>query len=108
MSDFTDFNTHTITVETLTGSGGMGDTFAASRTVEGVQVDDARKLVRDMSAREVVCETTIFDDDTTRAGIYTPGSKVTLPSGRVAAVISVKTLDALGVDLPAHVEVNLT
>jgi hypothetical protein len=108
MSAFADFNAATVTVETRTGSGGMGDTWATPVSVEDVQVDDARRLVRGADAAQTISETTVFDDDSTRADIYTTGSKVLLPSGRTSTVIVCKVLDALDADLPAHLEVSLT
>jgi len=108
MSEFVEFNAAAITVTTRTGSGGMGDTYAAPVTVAGVQVDDARRLVRGADAAQTVSETTVFDDDFTHAPLYAPGSKVLLPSGRTSTVIICKYLDALDADLPAHLEVALT
>lgn len=111
MSDLDDFMVHTVTVRTLLGSGGMGQTWAPPAVLAppaGVFVDDKRRLVRGPDAAEVVSETTVYDADVARAGLWAPGSRADLPSGRTATVIiaAVRTSGAL--ELPDHVEVALT
>ena len=106
MSDLADFWVHTVTVRTLTGSGGMGDTYAASTQLVGF-VDDKRRLVRAPDATQVISESTYFGP-VENAAALTPGSEVTLPSGRVATVITAAARTAPGLDLPEHVEAALT
>lgn len=108
MSDFAEFNTETVVVETYNGGGGMGSAYDPGVTYDAVQVDETRKLVKDEVGDTVVSEASIYDDDLTHEARYRPRSRVTLPSGRQASVISVKALGPLGVELPAHLEVNLT
>lgn len=109
--DLVDFYVHSITVQTLTGSGGMGDTYAAPVTLTppdtGVFVDDKRKLVRSSSGAEVISETTIYGRPYLIA-VLLEGSLVTLPSGRVATVITTGARDSAGLNLPDHVEAALT
>lgn len=82
------FTPHEVTIRALTGSGGMGDTFAAPVTVPAFVVDE-QALVRDASGAEVVSSTQAhvgFD------AIAPPGSLVTVWPGvageREATVIS--------------------
>lgn len=108
MSELADFATDEVTVRTLLGTGGAGKTWAAPVT-HAVFVDEARHLVRGPDAREVVSEATVYDLDATHVPAYRLGSEVTLPSGRVAVVLAVRSYSAHGaLDLPAHVEVSLT
>lgn len=106
MTDLVDFWVHTITVRTLTGTGGMGDTYAAPTQLVGF-VDDKRRLVRAADATQVVSEATYYGP-VEQAAALTPGSEVTLPSGRVATVITAAVRTAPGLDLPEHVEAVLT
>lgn len=110
--DLDDFYVHTITVQTRTGSGSYGDVFAAPVTLSpatdtGVFADDKRKLVRSSTGAEVISETTIYGR-TTAAEVLLEGSLVTLPSGRVATVITTALLDSGGMDLPDHTAATLT
>jgi hypothetical protein len=110
--DLEDFYVHTVTVQTLLGSGGMGSSYAellilSPDTDNGVFADDKRKLVRSASGAEVVSETTVFGRPSL-ATILTEGSLVTLPSGRVATVIIASTLTAGDLDLPDHHVAALT
>jgi len=113
MSDeLTDFYVHTITVQTLTGSGGMGDTYADPVTLSpdtdtGVFVDDKRKLVRSSSGEQVISETTIYGRPNLIA-VLLEESLVTLPTGRVATVITTGARDSGALDLPDHVEAACT
>lgn len=111
-NDFAEFMVHTITVRALTGSGGMGDTYAdpvtfSPGTGDAVMVDDHRRLVRSASGSEVTSESTIYDTDLAHAPMYAPGSEVTLPSGRVATVITTAVRDSGGL-LPDHLEAACT
>ena len=96
---------HTISVETQTGEGAQGDTYAAAVTRK-VFVDEQRQLVRGTSGAEVVSEATVFDV-LSAEGIYAPASRVTLPSGRVTSVLTAKRRDDGGLGAPSHVEVTL-
>ena len=102
--DLTDFWMHTVSVVTLTGSGGMGDAYAPSVDL-ACFIDDKRRLVRSASGAEVVSETTVYAPAGT---VILEGSLVTLPSGRVATVLTVAMRDSGPLALPDHVEANLT
>lgn len=107
MSELADFMVHTVTVATLTGSGGMGQTFADPVDVVCF-VDDQRRLVRDTHGAEIVSESTVLDVDLAHAPTWVPGSLVTLPSGRQATVITAAVRTSGDLDLPDHIEVSLT
>jgi hypothetical protein len=110
-SELDEFMVHAVTVRTRLGAGGMGTSWAAPATFTpptGVFVDDKRRLVRGADAAQVVSEATLFDVDVDRASAYTPGTEVTLPSGRVATVITVAARTSGPLELPDHVEVTLT
>lgn len=113
MSDLADFMVHTVTVRTLTGTGGMGPVLAEPVTLHpavdgGVFVDDKRRLVRAADASQVVSESTLYDVAVDRAALYQPGSEIDLPSGRTAIVITTAVRTSGGLDLPDHVEAALT
>lgn len=99
---------HTITGEPYTGSGAYGDVFGAPVTITPCVVDDTRRRVRaqtqDAAGTEVLSSTTVFCPSATS---QPPGSRITLPSGRVTRVLAVSVLDAMGWDLPDHIELNL-
>jgi hypothetical protein len=112
MSELDEFYVHTISVQTLIGSGAYGDVFADPVTLSpdtdtGVFVDDKRRLVRSASGEETVSETTLFGRPAL-AAVIVAESLVTLPSGRVATVITTSALDSGAMDLPDHFEANLT
>lgn len=106
--DLDGFAEHAVTVRTATGTGGMGSTWADPAPVSPVLVDEKRRLVRGPDAAQVVSDATLYDEHLDRASLYTPGSLVTLPSGRDAAVIAVAVHTSGGLDLGDHVEVSLT
>lgn len=112
MDDLEDFYQHTVTVQTLLGSGGMGDVYAAPLTLSptdttGVFVEDKRRLVRSADGSEVISESTIYGR-WVLGPVLAVGSLVTLPSGRTATVITTARYAAGVLDLPDHVEAALT
>lgn len=52
------FYPHVVSIRDLSGSGGMGDAYAAPRTV-AAEVLDEQTLVRDADGREVVSSTRV-------------------------------------------------
>jgi hypothetical protein len=52
------FYPHSVSIRNLTGSGGMGTTYGAPRTV-AAEVLDEQTLVRDADGREVVSSTRV-------------------------------------------------
>lgn len=107
MGELADFMVHEITVRTLTGSGGMGKTYAAPYTFNAWVVEK-RQLVTGPGAEQIISDATIGDDEVGRANVYAPGSLVVLPSGRQAEVISCTKATSGGLGLPDHLEVFLT
>jgi len=105
MSGIEEFYVHTATVETHTGAGAFGDTYASPQTI-ACYADDSRKLVRASDGEQVVSETTLYTY-TTYAGLFTPETKVTV-GGRTALVVKVNTNDSGSLGLPDHVAVSLT
>lgn len=103
--ELADFWVHEVAVETFRGSGGMGDVYDPPALLTCF-VDDKERLVRSSDATEVVSSTTVYAPAGTTS--LTVGSKVTLPSGRVAVVLQVGVRDSGALELPDHVEAALT
>lgn len=99
------FFVHSVSVETLQGSGAYGDAYAAATTVPCF-VDDGTHLTRNKTGEEVVSSTTVFAPSAYE-GALTVDSRVTV-NGRVAYVIAVNGRDSGPLGLPDHVEVHLT
>jgi len=80
---------HTVTVEPLLGSGGMGEVWGTPVPDVPAMVEEGATLVRDTSAAEVVSSARVH---CSWAVVAPPGSKVTLWEGtakeRTAAVIT--------------------
>lgn len=101
-----------VSVETRTGSGAYGDTFATPTTVV-CSISEKTQLVRDQSAAEVASSTTLYaplsasPDSTPTSGQFAPGSRVTV-HGRVAYVISAARQDSQGPARIHHTAVYLT
>jgi hypothetical protein len=70
-------------------------------------VDDQTHLVRNGVGEEVVSQSVIYMPIES-ASLFDSDSKVTLPSGREARVITVNANDSGSLPLPDHVEVHLT
>ncbi len=104
--DLDDFYVHDVTVRTLVGTGAYGDVHADPITV-ACFADDSRRLVRSADGQQVVSETTLYGPPA-RKLVWTPGSLVTLPSGRQATVITCAVRDSGDLDLPDHVAAALT
>lgn len=98
----------TITGEAYEGSGAYGGVYATAAEVTPCVVQNTRRRVRsqtaDAAGGEVTSETTVWCPPGT---VLPPGSRVTLPSGRVTRVIVASELTAQGWDLPEHVELAL-
>jgi hypothetical protein len=99
------FFVHTVSVETFTGSGAFGESFAPPVTVT-CYADDGNHLTRNKVGEEVVSQTIVFAP-LQSAPSFTVDSRVTV-NGRVATVISVSSREAGWLGVPAHVEVHLT
>lgn len=100
------FLVHTVTVEALQGATAHGPTWASSQSVTG-WLDDQTHLVRNGKDEEVVAQS-VFYAPIASASLFTEDSRVTLPSGRKARVITTNANDSGALPLPDHVEVHLT
>lgn len=99
------FYVHTVSVETLSGSGPYGDVYLPATTIPCF-VDDSARLVRNKSGDEVTSSTTIYADPE-YALVFAPDSRVTV-NGRTAYIITTNSLNGGPLGLPDHVEVHLT
>lgn len=104
MDDLADFWVHTVTVVPFTGEGPYGAVHGPGVTVVG-WCEDTVRVVRRPDGVEATSSTTLRAP----AGTSIPArSLVTLPSGRVAEVLTVAVHDSAALGLPDHVEVALT
>jgi len=115
--ELADFYVHQISVQTLTGTGGMGDVFADPVQMQCLVEE---KLVRSPLGNEVFSETkiyaapmlSVYPSSITYPGgvlypslnLLTEGSQVTLPSGDVATVTTAAVHNSGSLGLPDHVE----
>lgn len=77
----------TVTVRPHEGEGAYGDIFGPQRTLKWVKVDETTKLTRDKNGAEVVSSGQVIIRPE-----HMPipvDSEITLPSGRIAVVLSV-------------------
>lgn len=96
-----------VQVQTYLGTTSLGDKWATAAP-KACRVQDVIELVTNAEGKEQTSKSTLFgplSDEST----YTRGSRVTLPSGDVAEVITVNVFSSgamnLGLD---HIEVHLT
>lgn len=98
----------TLPIEAYEGSGAYGDIYAAAVQVSPCVVEDSVRLVRvqtqDAAGSEQVSSTTVYAP---LATVAPPGSRVTLPSGRIARVLAASRITAHGHPLPEHLELAL-
>lgn len=80
------FFAQSVTVETFTGAGDFGDTYAAPVAVTGM-VDEGASLDVETPTGDVVESSSAFYCPLTEAAKFPPQSRVTLPSGAVAQVV---------------------
>lgn len=97
---------HRVSVEPYLGSGAHGDAYGPAVRLRA-QVEETRRKVRDKTGAEVVAEATLRGRLSTAAH-YPPGSRVTLPTGRVARVITTTRHDDAGLGGWQHTEVTLS
>ena len=95
---------HAVTVEAFTGRGPFGPAYATPVTVR-CMVDEQTRQIRSATGDQVVSGATVYALPDVVAPV---GSRVTLPSGRVATVLAVFTRDGGGLPTPDHVELALT
>ena len=105
MSAISAFWVHTATVETFTGAGPTGDTYAAPVVVKGF-LDDGVVLVQS-SVGEQLVQKSIFYAALADADKFVPESRVAV-NGRDAQVSVTRRRDGGTLGLPDHIEVDLT
>lgn len=105
VGDLDEFYVHTVSVQTFQGSGAQGDVYAAPVSVPG-WLEDKRRIVRDKDGQEVV-SSSMFACDGTHLAKFTPDSKVTV-NGRTAFVIGVGNYTSGALELPDHLQIDLT
>lgn len=96
---------HRITVEPYLGDSAYGPTYGPA--VAGVRcfLDAQTRLVRSPGGDEVTSSSTAY----ALLGLTCPPkSRVTLPDGRVTAVIAALERDGGGLGTPDHLEIQLT
>jgi len=96
---------HTATVETFTGAGPTGDTYAAPVDVKGF-LDDGVVLVQSAAGEQLV-QKSIFYAALADAAVFVPESRIAV-NGRHAQVSTVRRRDGGTLGLPDHCEVDLT
>lgn len=106
MSGLTMFFGQTVSVETFTGPGEFGDTYAAAVNVVGL-LDDGLRLTTNGPTGDVVESVTAFYCDMSNAAVFVPQSRVTA-NGAVMQVEVAKRRQASGIfGNVAHLEVRL-
>lgn len=81
---------HDVTVERLAGEGAAGRVYAAS-TPERGNVAQRNQMVRDAAGDEVTASASVAFPASVAA--IPPGSRVTLPDGRVSRVVATAASD---------------
>jgi len=105
VSSISAFFIHTATVETFTGAGPTGDTYAAPVDVKGF-LDDGVVLVQSGAGEQLV-QKSIFYAALADADKFVPESRIAV-NGRDAQVSAVRRRDGGTLGLPDHIEVDLT
>lgn len=101
----------TASVETLEGvNGRSGQTFADPVSFKCFVEAKTRRVRSQQTGNETTSSTTLYCRRTAAGGpsSFTVGSRVTLPSGRVAEVIELADRHGGGLATPDHLEVILT
>lgn len=93
---------HRVTVEPYEGDSAYGPVYGPTVVVRAL-VRPGVRMVRAPDGSEVVSSVACF----ARRGLTCPpGSRLTLPDGRVTTVITVLDQDGAGLPTPDHVEVQ--
>lgn len=95
---------HEVTIEAYLGDTSTGPRYAAAVTARAY-VEEKAKTVRNAAGEEVTASTTLWLLPTQECP---PESRVTVPSGRTASVITSARYDGGGLSTPDHREVTLT
>ncbi|MCX5587544.1 hypothetical protein [Streptomyces erythrochromogenes] len=95
---------HEVTIEAYLGDTSTGPSYAAPVTARAY-VEEKAKTVRGRDGEEVTASTTVWLLPTQECP---PESRVTVPTGRTASVITSSLYDGGGLPTPDHREVTLT
>lgn len=94
---------HRITIEEYLGASSTGTQYGPPQQVRAF-VDEQTRAVVSAGGEQVTSSSTAY----TAPGVKAPPlSRVTLPSGRVTAVIAALPRDGGGLPTPDHVEIQL-
>lgn len=103
---------HTVTVDTYSGEGPFGNTYAPTSAPVPCLIDDTEGLARTANGDTVTSTTALWIVDLTKLDLFAPESIVHLPAmrypARDATVLRVTTADSGPLDLPDHLQVVLT
>ena len=102
---------HTCTVETLEGvTGRSSQVFGAAVSFKCFVESRTRRVRSQQTGNETTSSTTVYArrDAAHGPASFAVGSRVTLPSGRVAEVIELADRDGGGLATPDHLEIILT
>ncbi len=99
-----EFYVHTASVQTYTGTGPRGDTFASAVAV-ACFVDDEQDVTLQGTTIAVSDLTKVYAP-LSAASLFTPASKVTV-NGQQARVTAMKRHSSGALGLPDHVEVTI-
>lgn len=103
-SDPVEFVAQAVQVETQTGEGAYGDTYAPAESVRCL-VDYETQLVRNSDGAEVVSSGRLFTT-LDKVGLFRPDSRITLPDGSKTYVLRVGRHELGDPDMD-HLEVML-
>lgn len=99
------FKQHTIAVEAVSGHDGYGrPTFAPSADVRCL-VEETRRQVRNDQGDTTLSEATVLAP---LDSVAPPESRILLPSGRLATVISTRRIDGGSLPVPSHLVIYTT
>lgn len=105
MADLPDYlQPHTVQVETLQGATSTGTVYDPAVKV-ACFADTTIRLVKDADGRQVVSSATLYTSDV--RGLFTAGSRVTLPDGSTVQVLTAARHDDGGLGAWQHTEVML-
>ncbi|MER6360096.1 hypothetical protein [Kitasatospora sp. NPDC001527] len=94
---------HRIVIEPYVGESAYGPIYGPPLDDVPALVSESARLVRAPDGRQVVSSAqVVLDLDTD----VPAGSRITLPTGRTTVPITVSTIDAPGLPVPAHKEVT--
>jgi hypothetical protein len=105
-----DFYGQTVSVETFTGAGEFGDTYATAVTISGLLDDGLRLLTKGQggdTTGDVVESASVFYCDVSHVAAFAQQSRVTA-NGNVMQVVATKRRQASLLSQVEHLEVHLS